>query len=191
MKNKWKISFFTLITVNLIIIFTLAYYVGIFTTYSDEKSPTNATLQETHFKVISSKDDLNALITSYLVKKKQTKNIAYDIFLDDDIQLTGSIVAFGKEVSLHMNFAPQVTPNGDLILVEKSIKLGKLQLPDKKVLQYIQKYYDLPEWIIVQPEKKQVYVALTTLKLKNEIQMKANSFDLKRDDISFDILVLP
>jgi uncharacterized protein YpmS len=191
MSNKWKISFITLVVVNTAVLVTIAYLIGIFSPQAIEYSQNRTSNDNIHFKITSSKTQLNDLISQHLAENNKGNKIKYHVVLGDELKLIGTITAFGKDVSLFMNFEPKVRRNGDLILVEKSIKIGRLHLPDRKVLQYIKDKYDFPEWIIVQPDRKEVYVALNSLRLKNNIKIKANTFDLLEDDISFDVSILP
>jgi uncharacterized protein YpmS len=191
MVNKWKVGFIVLLLVNVTVLVTIAYLIGLFTPTDNEDVEQSKDDNEVHFNITSTKNELNDLIAQYLANNNKKNKISYHVILGDDIQMIGTITAFGKKVSLFMNFEPKVRSNGDLILQETSIKIGKLQLPDRRVLQYIKDYYEFPNWVIVQPESKTVYVALNALRLKNDVKIKANTFNLRLDDISFDVSILP
>jgi uncharacterized protein YpmS len=192
MNNKWKFSFFSLLTINVVVILSFAALIGVFSPKKEQRNlPQMETNKEVHFKVVSSKNEINKLLEEYLKKKKQEKQIKYEVLLNDDIVLIGSIIAFGKKVSLKMNFEPKVVANGDLVLIGKTIKLGRLHLPDKTVLEYIRNHYDLPNWVIVHPVKREIYVSLNSLKMKSKIKVKANTFNLQEDNITFNVTLLP
>jgi uncharacterized protein YpmS len=188
--KKWKVSFFAILLFNIVLIISIAYL--IFATPNiNETYLTNNKSEEVHFKVTTSKQQLNSLIRQYLTSNKKEQKISYAVVLADDITMVGTITAFGKKVSLLMSFEPRVKGNGDLVLEVKSIRLGKLRLPDKTVLKYIKDHYNIPDWVIVQPDKREVYVALNYLELKDNIRLKASTFNLKKDDISFDVGITP
>ncbi|WP_158217580.1 YpmS family protein [Lottiidibacillus patelloidae] len=188
--NKWKLSFFTILIMNIALLVTIVSFI-VATPNTIENSPNNIQTEEVHFNVTTTKQQLNSLIRQYLTKNRKEEKISYAVVLADDITMVGTITAFGKKVSLLMSFEPKVKQNGDLVLEVKAIRLGKLRLPDRTVLKYIKDHYNIPNWVIVQPDKKAVYVSLNSLQLKNNIQLKASTFNLEEDDISFDVGITP
>lgn len=188
-KNKWKAMFLGLAAINLLVIIIVLVMVGL-PPKQDMSSPGDDWIrEETEFTIISTKKDLNQLMNSYLDDLSKKKNMEYSVSLEDDVMLQGTILAFGKEVSLTMTFEPVVQKNGDLLLKQKAIKLGRLQLPSKKVLDYLRDNYELPEWVQVEPKKEQVYVALTEMKTKSNFKVKVEKFNPEKNQFAFKITV--
>lgn len=188
-ENKWKLSFWILLGINIAMLLWLLSLVYIPTTNPSLPHQNKMEENRAEFTVMSTKQNLNQIINSYLRELSKNKNISYSVTLDKHVQLMGSIIAFDTKIPLTMTFTPIVQKNGDLILQQKSITLGRLQLPSKKVLKYIKDNYPMPDWIIVNPNKENIYVALTTVKSKGDLSVKAKQFNLEKNNISFEITV--
>lgn len=187
--NKWKWLFFILAIINVGVILWLLLLVYLPTSSVSVPKSMPFSDKRAEFTVISSKDNLNQIINSYLTEISDTQSIDYSVSLEDDVELTGTIVAFDKELPLTMKFEPVVQKNGDLILQQKSITLGRLHLPNKKVLDYIKDNYPMPEWIIVNPDEENVYVAVTQINPGYELGLRASTFNLKKDQLAFELTV--
>ncbi|CAH2715520.1 hypothetical protein BACCIP111895_02704 [Neobacillus rhizosphaerae] len=189
MKNKWKIGFLLLIGINLlsaIIILTL-----IMTPTSDRKGNNQKSLTGDYvsFHVKSNKYDLNRLINHYLREQAADSPIGYRVILGEEVELYGTIPFFSEELNMKLTFEPDALKNGDLVLNQKSIAIGSLHLPISYVLSFISENYKLPKGVDIRPNEKQVYINMQQLKMKSEMKIKADKFDLKKDDIAFTILV--
>ncbi len=183
----WKYLFIGLLAINIIIILWMFVMVG--SPSQNEYPARKAPGDETEFTIISTKEDLNRLMNDYIADMSKNDQIDYAVSLQDDVELKGSIMAFGNPVSLTMNFEPVVQKNGDLLLEQKSIKLGRLSLPSRKVLDYLRDNYKLPEWVVVNPKQENVYVALTEMKTKSNFRVKVQNFDLEDNRLAFKITV--
>ncbi|QQZ11105.1 YpmS family protein [Heyndrickxia vini] len=186
-KQHWKIAFFSLLTINIIIVGTIGYFIfspGTSTIHN--KSPKG---EKVNFKINTSKNDLTKLINHYIHKEGLNGPIDYSVQLTDEVELYGLIKIFSQDVQLKMTFEPEAQKNGDLLLKQKSILIGNLNLPVEYVLKFIQKSYKFPDWVTIQPNKKTIYVALQSMKVNNEMIVHADRFDLKNDDISFTLQI--
>ncbi|WP_213087605.1 YpmS family protein, partial [Heyndrickxia sporothermodurans] len=132
---------------------------------------------------------LTNLINHYIQKEGLNGPIDYSVKLSDEVELYGIIKVFSQDVQLKMTFEPEAQKNGDLLLRQKSILIGNLNLPVEFVLKFIQKSYKFPDWVTIQPNKKTIYVALQSMKVNNEMIVHADRFDLKNDDISFTLQI--
>ncbi|MBD8068059.1 YpmS family protein [Bacillus sp. PS06] len=139
--------------------------------------------------VTTNKHDLTQLINHYLEEEFQDQILNYKVLLSEKVMLIGSIPAFGKEIDLVMTFEPIPQANGDLMLQQESISLGNVQLPVSLVLRSISDNYALPDWITIDPSKHTVYAAITDLELKSDVNVRVNTFDLEKDDLSFSLIV--
>lgn len=141
------------------------------------------------FLVRTNKADLNKVINHYLVEEGFTGPIEYQVFVKDHVELYGTVPVFGQNLEMLLTFEPQALENGDLLLKQKSISIGALNLPVTYVMKIIQQNYKLPNWVVIEPNNESIYVSLQEMELKSDIKVRANSFNLKRDDISFTLWV--
>ncbi|KGX87239.1 YpmS family protein [Pontibacillus litoralis] len=189
LQNKWKILFWLLATCNigiLILLFILLYVPS-----SKTVIPKQAPIKEeqAEFIVMSTTDNINSIIQSYLNDLADEQPLEYSVKLKEAVELKGTIEAFDKKIPLTMKFNPIVQYNGDLILQPQSITLGRLKLPNKKVLDYIKDHYPMPHWVMVNPTDENIYVAITQIETKNDVNIKAETFHLQNEQIAFKVTI--
>lgn len=190
MKNKWKIGFFILL--GLITAVILYLYILIASPAEDSKIEPVKNIQDSEdvaFKVATNKRDLNRVINHYIEEEGKNSNIDYQVLLTDEVELYGTLPLFNEELELRLTFEPKALDNGDLVLNQKSISVGRLRLPVSTVLKFVRDSYDIPEAVSIQPEEERVYVSMQRLKLKSDIKVRINEFDLKKDNIKFTLFV--
>jgi uncharacterized protein YpmS len=187
--NKWKKLFFGLIIVNIIIIIGMIFLVLLPTNDKDIVLKDTDLEDYVQFRVQSNKADLNQLINHYIEEQGLNERIQYHVILTDQVELYGTMKVFTQDVELKLTFESEALENGDLILRQKTISIGHLQLPVPVVLRFIRDSYDIPSWISIQPNDEEVYVNLHDLKLKSDTKVRVNTFDIKRDNIAFTLLV--
>lgn len=190
MKNKWKLAFFVLLGLLILIMLYLFFMV----TAPGEKSkmePVKNTSEtdDVAFKVATNKRDLNRVINHYIEEEGKNSQFDYQVLLTDEVELYGTLPLFSQELELRLTFEPKALENGDLILNQKSISVGKLKLPVSTVLKFVRDSYSLPAAVNIQPEEERVYVSMQRLKLKSDIKVRVNEFDLKKDHIRFTLFV--
>lgn len=186
-KNKWKSLFFILAGMNVSVLAIIYIYI----TVPVENKPVKnkeMTSDRVSFKIETNKQDLNQVIKHYL-KEQGEGPIDYLINLDDTVNLYGTFPIFNQNIEMKVTFEPHVLENGNLILQEKSLSIGKMQLPASTVLKFVNDQYKFPEWVTIQPSDEKVHVDLQKMKLKSDLKVKVNEFDLKNDQISFTLLV--
>lgn len=188
MKLNWKSGFICLLVVNILIIISLLIYILI-PVKVEEPIQNPEVVNGIDFKIETNKKDVTTLINNYLEKEAMTEPISYKVILSEKVMLIGTITVFKKEIDLVMTFNPVVQENGDLLLEQESIALGQLQLPVSFILKYISDNYSLPTWISIDPKDQVIYAALTQMKLKSDIHVKVNQFDLANDSIVLNIRV--
>lgn len=190
-EKNWRKRFITLCIVNVIILVSLILYL-----YSPipEKDLQLANQDyskgtSSEFYIRTTKQNLNNLVNAYLDKLLLGTNHHYSVNLDEDVQLFGELPIFSTTVPLLINLEPIVQENGDIALKQKSISVGQLQLPNRKIMQYIDKYLPMPEWVIVNPKEEEIYVKVTEMEIKSNFKVKVEQFDLEANNISFKINV--
>jgi uncharacterized protein YpmS len=189
--HHWKRLFFLLIGVNIAFVFLviLVFVILIKSPIEDAKVPDTQTVQSgVQFNVKTNKQDLNLLINHY-IKKEYSGSLDYEVLLTDEVELNGKIPVFSENVEMKLTFEPIALENGDLVLQQKNILIGKLTLPVPLVLNFIQNSYSLPDWVTIQPYEEKVYMKLQNMKLKSDLKVKVTEFDLKNDDIEFSLRV--
>lgn len=190
MKNKWRIGFFILL--GLIAAVIIFFYILITSPVEEsniEPVKNNAVANDVAFKVATNKRDLNRVINHYIEEEGKNSEIDYQVLLTDEVELYGTLPLFSEELELRLTFEPKALENGDLVLNQNSISVGRLRLPVSTVLKFVRDSYDLPEAVNIQPDEERVYVSMQRLKLKSDIKVKVNEFDLKKDNIKFTLYV--
>ncbi|WP_077329433.1 YpmS family protein [Virgibacillus siamensis] len=189
-KNNWKRLFFMLFGLNLIIF--IAIIALIFWPVSETENPNQEneiTQQSSEFIVRTTKQNLNKLVNAYIDKLLEGSNHHYKVTLKDDVHLQGELPVFSTSVPLSMHLEPFVQENGDVILKQKSISIGLLQLPNQKIMEYMKKYLPVPKWVAINPEDEEIYVAVTDMKIKSNFQVGVEHIDLGANNLAFKIKI--
>lgn len=189
-KNTWKRLFYSLLIGNLVVILVIAGM--IFWPVKSEKVVDERPFLEhdsSEFVVRTTKNNLNELVNAYLDKLLQGTKHQYSISLDDDVHLLGELPMFSTTVPLSIHLEPFVQEDGNVILKQKSISLGKLKLPNKKIMEYIKRYLTMPEWVQVDPENEEIFVAITEMQIKSNFKVSVEHFDLNTNHLAFKINV--
>jgi uncharacterized protein YpmS len=189
MKNKWKTGFLLLVGLNLLIAIIFLFLIMIPSVEKGKIQLTEPTDDNVSFQVKSNKNDLNRLINQYLKKEAADSPIDYQVQLQDEVELYGTLPFFSQQLNMKLTFEPEALGNGDLVLKQKSISIGSLNLPVSYVLNFIRENYKLPKGVDIRPNDKLIYINMQQIKLKSDIKIQVNKFDLKKDDIAFTLLV--
>jgi uncharacterized protein YpmS len=189
MKNKWKIGFLLLLGINLLIMIVMLSLVMVPADGPQTSKIEPPMGEHVSFHVKSNKNDLNKLINHYLKEEAADSPIDYRVLLGEEVELYGTLPFFSDELNMKLTFEPKALENGDLVLQQKSMTIGSLHLPISYVLNFIRENYKIPKGVDISPKDKLIYVHMQQLKQKSDIKIKADKFDLKKDDIAFTILV--
>lgn len=186
-RNLWKILFFTLLGIVFAVLVTIFVLIGI---PSEVPLPENSAVEERYpvLEVTSSKESLNEIIEQVIQKQKTDYSLDFSMVLTDSVELYTVIPVFNREIQLKMTFEPVTLDNGDIILKQETMKLGQMRLPVSYVLNFINKQANLPEWMMINPENEQIYIALSEVELQGNLKLKANRMNLAEDDISFHVV---
>lgn len=189
MKNKWKLGFLLLLGINLLVVIIMIALIMMPASNKESMKQRNPSGDHVSFHVKSNKYDLNKLINHYLKEEAADSPIDYQVVLGEEVELYGTLPIFSEELNLKLTFVPEALKNGDLVLKQKTMSIGRLHLPISYVLSFISDNYKLPKGVDIRPDDHLVYVHMQQLKLKSDLKIKADKFDLKKDDIAFTILV--
>ncbi|GER65737.1 hypothetical protein BpJC7_28730 [Weizmannia acidilactici] len=177
-KNPWKTAFFALAAAVAAIAVLLAFFLFVPDGHVPKQPRPGKTVD---FHVETDKADLTALVNRFLQEKKMKEKV----FLDNEVVFYGTVSVFSEKLGYTMTFEPEALKNGDLVLKQKSVSLGSIHLPVSYILKFVKTTYKLPEWVIIKPSEKLVYIQLQKMELENDARIKADKFDLKNNDISF------
>ena len=186
--SHWKQLFYGLLIINLLIIFTVTTL--IFWPAKDVKIPLSQSIDSgssSEFVVHTTKENLNELINAYMEKLQQGTKYRYQVSIAEDVHLFGELPVFSATVPLSIHLDPFVQENGDVILRQKSISLGLLKLPNKKIMEYIGEFLPMPEWVTVMPQNEEIYVAVSDMNIKSNFKVGIEAFDLQKNDLSIRI----
>jgi uncharacterized protein YpmS len=185
--KKWKVAFFLLLftvmaAVGLILIFLL--------TPSDAEKPAMKQIEgETAFHVTSSKEELNKLVSYYLQKEAGSAPFDYDVYIGNEVELYGSIPVFATNIDYHMTFEPEAQEDGNIVLRQNGLRVGLLDVPASYVLKTAAKTGAFPDWVRVVPNEELIYLSLANMELDNGMRVKAEAFNLEKNDIEFAVLL--
>lgn len=188
--NKWKAGFFTILIFNAVILLLLLAL--IFWPVSKNEFPQNAGIdnqESSEFYIQTTKQNLNNLINAYIEKLLEGTDHHYRIFLEDDVHLMGELPVFSATVPLSVRFEPIEQANGDLVLQLKSISVGLLELPNKKIMEYMDKFLPTPEWVTIDPDSQEIYVAVTDMNLQGNFDVAVQHMDLEANNITMKLVV--
>lgn len=190
--NKWKRNFIILGGVNLAIIATLALLIFWPTERIEISSQPSDYYDEeasSEFVVTTTRENLNELVNAYIDKFLANTNHQYSISLDEDVHLQGELPIFSTTVPLSVHLEPLVQENGDIILKQRSISVGLLELPNKKIMEYIKKFLSMPDWVTVNPADEEIHVAVSEMDIKSNFLVSVEHFDLDANNIALKIFV--
>ncbi|RHW42262.1 DUF2140 family protein [Neobacillus notoginsengisoli] len=189
MNNRWKTAFFILLGIVVAAIVTLMILVAIPPEGSKQERVGIKEGDRVEFNIRTNKEDVNKLVNYYLEKEVSETPVNYRVEVKDEVELYGTVPFFSQQLNMKLTFVPEAQKNGDLLLRQKSISVGQLHLPVPYVLDFIRKSYEIPRGVEILPNERQIYIHMQKLKLKSDAKLKANAFDLEKDDISFTLLV--
>lgn len=184
---KWKHLFYGLASLNLAIIIILLLLIFWPAPKVEKQEAINLEdVGRSEFVVRTSKKNLNDLVNAYLDKLLRGTNHQYTVELDEDVHLIGELPIFSSTVPLSIHFEPFIE-DGNLILKQKSISIGLLQLPNKKIMQYVKQHLPMPEWVVVDPNEEEIYVSLDEMDIKSNFHVSVEHFDLEANNLAFKI----
>lgn len=189
--KKWKMLFLILVGLNLFVLIVFLAFLFSPTDSSNriEKAKPIETENTVPFLISSQKEDLTRLINRYLEKEADQDNLQYTVELEDEVNVYGSIKAFNKDINMKLILEPVVKEDGNVQLHVEELSIGQLKLPVSYVLKYMNTYYELPSYVVIDSSEKVIDIYLDELTFKNGLSARAESFNLKNDDITFTLYV--
>jgi uncharacterized protein YpmS len=189
-KNKWKRYFIALLLLNVSVLLIIVLL--IFWPVSQSNMPFTeheATHESSEFIIRTTKKNLNELVNAYMYEYLKDSKHQYRVSLEDDVHLIGELPIFSTTVPVQVHLDPIVQENGDVILKQKSISLGLMELPNKKIMEYLDKYMTFPKWVSINPEEEEIYVAVTQMEIKSNFRVSVEQMDLEANNLAFKLKV--
>ena len=84
----------------------------------------------------------------------------------------------GVQVKFALNFVPEKTSQGNVILHAKSLSVGQLKLPMSYIMSYIKKNYTLPDWVSLNQKKRTILLDLNKYSQKKAINYHVNEINM-------------
>ena len=186
--NRWKVAFFSLAALICFVIIVVVILLSKGQEHHFTIEPPEFD-GEPIFFIETSKKRFNQFIQSQLETIKRDRDkLDFTVELTDFVNVHGYMTIFSKKVRFQMQLTPYVQENGNLLLSQHAFYIGDLPIPSKYVLTFIRSNLNLPSWIVVKPENGTILIRLNELEISENLHMKISSFDLKNDELLFEIM---
>lgn len=185
--RKWKVAFFLLLFIVMAAVGSILFM--LLTPSDTEKPAVTEAKGEIAFHVTSTKAELNKLVSYYLEKEAGSTPFDYNVYIGNEVELYGSIPVFATDIDYHMTFEPEAQEDGNIVLRQNGLRVGLLDVPASYVLKTAEKAGAFPHWVRVVPNEELIYVSLADLELNNGMRVKAEAFNLEKDNIKFAVLL--
>lgn len=189
--NKWKVAFILLSTILVIVIGSLIFFLT--RPVPESPTPTASEFPEgSHLQVQTTGDDFENLANQLISNSMKGSNIPVKMYVDDYVTLSGTLPVFDMDLPIVMKFEPSIV-DGNLLLKQKTIEVGMLDIPPETALKLLKDSVELPSWMVVQPKEEQIYINLTEMNiplsdnLKGRVQAK--EFNLAENRIILDVVI--
>lgn len=190
--KKWKLAFLALLAVNLFFVIGLVWYLSTpskdYATYQAIKSKAIA---GNTVVVNTTKSDFEGIANTYIQKAMKDQPIPLTLSVADDVSISTELNIFSVKLPILMKFEPLVQEDGNLLLEQKSVEVGMLDIPPESALKLLRDSVDLPEFMEVMPADEEVLLKLTEIPLDEGLSVRATSFNLEEDDIRLLVTIEP
>lgn len=184
--NKWKVAFLVLAGAVLLSLVSVVYLA---TSDVEQASPKKSLeVEGSILTVQTTAKEFEAIAKQYLSDAMKKSPAPLELVVDEKIYLYSTLTIFGFDVPIQMDFSPVVS-NGNIILQQDAVHLGKINIPPKKVLELIQDAVIFPSWITVQPKDEQIYVDLSRINIASGSRVRAQEIDLANDKIVLQVVI--
>ncbi|MFG3611242.1 YpmS family protein [Rummeliibacillus stabekisii] len=189
--NKWKIAFLLLFT--LVIVAIVSFFYLITRPIDTTPNPTVKQLPNgSHLEVQTTKKDFENMANRLIESSMKTSKIPVTMEVDQDVTLNSTLTVFEMELPITMTFEPSLK-EGNLLLKQKTVEVGMLDIPPNTALKLLKDSVDLPSWMVIQPKEEQIYFNLTDIDIplgENLIgHVQAKEFNLDKNRIILDVII--
>lgn len=187
----WRSAFLVLLTVNILAI--IAFFLLITTpaekhSLADSNAAPKA-LSGNSVIVNVTKEDFEGIANTYIQQEMADQPIPLSLAVDDDVSLSTELEIFSVALPILLRFEPSVQEDGNLLLQQKSVEVGMLDIPPESALKLLRDSVELPDFMEVEPSEESVLLKLTDIPLDGGIAVRATSFNLEEDDIRLRVTI--
>ncbi|WP_142826343.1 YpmS family protein [Planococcus soli] len=190
--KKWRFAFFVLLVFNALALVGLLLYVTTppqdHTSYQAVK---NTPAAGNTVVVNTTKSDFEGIANTYIQDAMKDQPIPLSLSVTDDVSISTELTIFSVTLPILMKFEPLVQEDGNLLLEQKSVEVGMLDIPPESALKLLRDSVELPEFMEVMPADEEVLLKLTEIPLDDGISVRAASFNLQEDDIRLLVTIEP
>ncbi len=190
--KKWRFAFFVLLALNLLALVGVVLYV---TTppkdYTSYQALKNTSAAGNTVVVHATKADFEGIANKYIQDAMKDQPIPLALSVNEDVSISTELTIFSVALPILMKFEPLVQEDGNLLLEQKSVEVGMLDIPPESALKLLRDSVELPEFMEVMPADEEVLLKLTDIPLDDGISVRAASFNLQEDDIRLLVTIEP
>lgn len=186
----WRAAFFMLLGVNLLAIIAIVILINTpasgHSAYEAEPRPP---VEGNSLIVRTTKTDFEGIANTYIKQAMTGQPIPLNLSVNNDVSLSTELDVFSMTLPILLRFEPHVQEDGNLLLKQKSVEVGMLDIPPESALKLLRDSVELPEFMEVTPNEETVLLRLTDIPLEDGITVEAESFNLEEDDIRLKVTV--
>ncbi|MBU9674810.1 YpmS family protein [Planococcus sp. CP5-4] len=190
--KKWRFAFLVLLVLNLVAVIGFFLFITTpsdnFRAYQAESSPPP---EGNTVVVNATKADFEGIANTYIAEAMEGQPIPLRLAVTDHVSLSTELTIFGVTLPILLTFDPVVLPDGNLLLEQRSVEVGQLDIPPESALKLLRDSVDLPEFMEVMPKEEEVLLNLTEIPINGGVSVRAASFDLEEDDIRLLVTIQP
>lgn len=186
--NWWKWAFIVLV---LVIVVSSGVILHRTTAPAPQPEMVQSTkVNDSSFVVELNRKQVNALSANYLDNFLKDNKIKYNFMVGEKYAtLVGNTKFLGTKVRFAINFIPERTSQGNVLLRAKGLSVGRLNIPIKFVMGYIAKNYNIPKWVSINPKKKTVLLDLNRYSKNRQLKYSAQEINMQDGHFKFLITV--
>ena len=186
--NKWKLAFLMLATIVLLIVIVFAYLFFSPTENGNLVNKEGDEVKSSILRVQTTTNEFEAIAQKYLAEAIQDSPIDVKLEVGEQVYLFSDLIVFGVTIPIQMDFDP-IVDDGNIRMKQTKVHVGKLNIPPSTVLKLVKESVNFPSWIIVQPDKEEIYVDLSRLNIANGNRVRAKEINLQNDEILLEIII--
>ncbi|MDD6432918.1 MAG: YpmS family protein [Lactobacillaceae bacterium] len=186
--NGWKWAFFVLLAAIIIGGAVVVHRAAAPAPAPEVSRPVQTT--DTSLTVDLNRKQVNALSANYLNKFLKGERVKYHFIVGEKYAtLIGDTKFMGVKIRFAINFIPQMTKEGNVLLKAKGLSVGQLNIPLKFVMGYIAKNYNIPKWVSIDAKKKTILLDLNRYSKHRSLKYSAEEINMEDGRFRFLITV--
>lgn len=186
--NGWKWAFFVLLAAIIIGGAVVVHKAAAPAPAPEVSRPVQAT--DTSLTVALNRKQVNALSANYLNQFLKGERVKYHFIVGVKYAtLIGDTKFMGVKIRFAINFIPQMTKEGNILLKAKGLSVGQLNIPLKFVMGYIAKNYNIPKWVSIDAKNKTILLDLNRYSKHRSLKYSAEEINMEDGCFRFLITV--